>query len=230
MEEKKKEVSFWTTLPGTLMGFAALVTAIGGFIGILYKVGIIPCLTPEPYKALAPTTPVAATLPPTNTPSPIEISQTKGQTSAWLGDSPGYVGVGQGQSFVVKKTAILKEIEIYLKSNVGNARSDQIICDLRNADMVVLGSSSIEGFSSGGGWKAFAFNAKLDPGTYIFTCYLHNSYHLEQHHYGIHGNANDNSYLEGTRYVSTGGHPEDESTWKSSSWDLKFTIRMEAVD
>lgn len=231
-EEKKKEGSFWATLPGILKGCAAVITAIGGLIVALYAAGIILRPTPEPYITPTPTAPVSTTLPPTNTPTPtpIEISQTQGQASAWFGDSPAYVSVGQGQSFVVKKTAIVKALEIYLESGVGNANTDQIICDLRNADMVVLESSSIEGFSSGGGWKTFAFNTKLDPGTYIFTCYLHNSYTLQQHNYGIHGNVNDNSYLEGTHYVSTGGHPEDGSTWKPESWDLKFKIKMEVVD
>ncbi len=195
--------------------------------------------TPTPIITSAPSTdtptptdtPVPPAPSPTDTPAPvqIEISQVQGQASAWFGDSPAYVSVGEGQSFIVKKTATIKEIDIYLEVTIGST-GDQIICNLRNADMAVLESSSIAGFSSGGGWQSFAFNTRVDPGTYIFTCYLNNPYTLEEHYYGIGGNADDYSYLEGTRYVSTGGNPEDGSTWKPEAWDLKFKIKMEALD
>ncbi|MCI0563537.1 MAG: hypothetical protein MN733_34105 [Nitrososphaera sp.] len=33
--------SFWTTLPGILTGLAAVITAIGGIIAILYQAGVI---------------------------------------------------------------------------------------------------------------------------------------------------------------------------------------------
>lgn len=165
------------------------------------------------------------------TPKLIEISQTQGQASSWFGDSPTYVSVGQGQSFTVEKKAIIKEIQIYLEVyQLGSSRTDQIICDLRNDSMVVIGSSSIPGFSTGGGWQSFQFNNQVNPGTYIFTCYLNNSYTLAEHNYTIGGNANDNSYLGGTRYSSTGGHPQDPSTWKQDVWDLKFKITMEVLD
>jgi len=93
--------------------------------------------------------------------------------------------------------------------------------------MVVLQSSSISGFSSGGGWQSLVFNISVSPATYIFTCYLHNSYTLEEHHYSIHGDANDNAYLNGTRYTSTGGNPESGATWFVSPWDLQFKITLE---
>ncbi len=236
----------WMGIPGAVM--LLLLVCGGGYLAL--RPIISPTDTPTPTQIMTPTdtpTPTHTPTPrptdtptprptdtpkpaPTDTPAPVEISQTLGQASAWFGDSPAYVSVGQGQSFVVRRKGVVKEIQIYLESTVGNPATDQIICDLRNADMVVLESTSIEGFSSGGGWKSFAFNTSVDPGTYIFTCYLHNSYTLEEHHYGIHGNANDNSYLEGTRYVSVGGHPEDGSTWEPNPWDLKFKIKMEVLD
>jgi tetratricopeptide (TPR) repeat protein len=166
-------------------------------------------------------------VPLTSTPFLLEISQTDGQASAWFGEGNSYINVGQGQSFAVNQTATIKEFSIYLQANKGNAQTDQIICDLRNARMVVIQSSSINGFASGEGWKSFAFNLRVDPGIYMFTCYLRNSNALEPHTYSIHGNANDNSYLEGIRYTSTGGHPEDGSTWFVNGWDLKFRIKME---
>lgn len=38
MENKK---SFWSTLPGILTGIAAVITAIGGTLGIMYQTGVI---------------------------------------------------------------------------------------------------------------------------------------------------------------------------------------------
>lgn len=164
-----------------------------------------------------------------NTPTLIEISQTQGLAGTLLGESPLYVSVGVGQSFVVEKRAIIREIQIYLEvADKGNAATDQIICDLRNDSMVILGSSSVVGFSSGGGWQSLEFSTQINRGTYIFTCYLLNHYRGEQHSYVIGGNVNDNSYLGGTRYISTGGNPQDGNTWKPSLGDLKFKITMEA--
>lgn len=157
------------------------------------------------------------------------ISQTEGEASAWFGQGNEYVNVGQGQSFVVHQTATIKEFSIYLEAVLGNTDTDKIICDLRNADMVVLQSSSTSGFSSGEGWISLYFDITVNPGTYIFTCYLDNSNTLENHTYSIHGNGDDNSYLEGTRYDSVGGHPVDGSTWSPIGWDLKFVIKMEPL-
>jgi hypothetical protein len=162
--------------------------------------------------------------------STVEISQTSGSAFACFGQSEAYVNVGQGQSFFVDETGSISEIQIYLTVVKGNPKTDQIICDLRDSEGTVLQSLSIEGFSTGGGWKSFGFDKKVTPGNYIFTCYLHNSYTLEMHHYSIHGNANDNSYLDGTRYVSTGGRPEDWSTWKPEPWDLKFKVILTLTD
>ena len=154
----------------------------------------------------------------------VEISQTSGSASAWFGQSEGYVNVGQGQSFYVAESGFISEIQIYLKPSTGNpVPTDQIICDLRDPTGMVLQSSSIEGFTDGG-WKSFNFDKKVTRGNYIFTCYFHRSYTLRSEHYSIHGNSNDNSYLQGTRYTSTGGHPEDWSTWKPNAWDLKFKV------
>ena len=117
-------------------------------------------------------------------------------------------------------------IAFYRTAYEGNPATDQIICDLRDSQGTVLQSSSIDGFSTGGGWKSFSFDKKVSPGTYIFTCYLFNSYTLEMHNYGIQGNSNDNSYLQGTRYYSIGGYPEDWSTWEPCPWDLKFKVMI----
>lgn len=35
------KTSFWTTLPGILTGIAALITATGGIIAVLYQIGVI---------------------------------------------------------------------------------------------------------------------------------------------------------------------------------------------
>ena len=152
----------------------------------------------------------------------VEISQTSGSASALFGQSEMYVNIGQGQSFYVDESGWISEIQIYLTVIAGNPATDQIICDLRDSQGTVLQSSSIEGFSTGGGWKSFSFDKKVSPETYIFTCYLHNFYTLEMHDYTIQGNLNDNSYLQGTRYCSREGHPEDWSTWEPIQWDLKF--------
>lgn len=154
-----------------------------------------------------------------------EISQTDGTASAWFGQSEGYVNVGQGQSFRVNQEGWISEIQIYLEPSTGMPDpSDQIICDLRTlSDGKILQSQSIPGFTDGG-WKSFSFDKKVTPGNYIFTCYFHRSYTLRDENYVIHGNSNDNSYLDGTRYDSTGGRPQDWSTWKVIGWDLKFKV------
>ena len=155
------------------------------------------------------------------------ISQTDGSASAWFGQSEGYINVGQGQSFYVNQEGWISEIQIYLKpSNGMPVSTDQIICDLRDLDDgEILQSSSIKGFTDEG-WKSFSFDKNVIPGNYVFTCYFSRSYTLRDENYGIHGNSNNNSYLEGTRYTSTGGHPEDWSTWKPSVWDLKFKVMI----
>ncbi len=155
----------------------------------------------------------------------MEISQTAGSVSAWFGQSEGYVNVGQGQSFYVNQEGWISEIQIYLEPSTGMPDpGDQIICDLRSlSDGNVLQSSSIKGFTEGG-WKSFGFDKKVALGNYIFTCYFSRSYTLRDENFVIYGNSNDNSYLQGTRYDSIGGHPEDWSTWKKSVWDLKFKV------
>ena len=37
----KNRKSFWSTLPGILTGIAAIITAIGGMVGVLYQTGVI---------------------------------------------------------------------------------------------------------------------------------------------------------------------------------------------
>lgn len=162
-------------------------------------------------------------------PEPFEISQTEGEVSAWFGQGNEYVNVGEGQSFVVNNPVIIEEFSIYLEAVLSNADEDKIICDLRDADMVILQSSSVSGFDGGEGWTSFEFDITVNPGTYLFTCYLDNSNVLESHTYYIHGNSDDNSYIEGTRYTSRDGHPEDGSTWVQLPWDLKFIIKMKML-
>jgi len=151
------------------------------------------------------------------------ISQTEGTASAWFGASPGYVNVGQGQSFQVTEAGFFHQFQMYLTSSSSSNSGDIIVCDLRDAGGNVLQSASIHGFTTGnGGWQTFNFNLEtyVTPGTYYCTCYVSNP--IEDHVYGCHGNSDDASYPDGTRYVSTGGNPEDWSTWYSEVWDLFF--------
>jgi len=155
----------------------------------------------------------------------LEISQLAGTASAWFGASPGYVNVGQGQSFEVTEAGFFHQFQIYLTSSTSTDSGDIIVCDLRDAGGNVLQSSSIYGFTAGdGGWQIFNFNLEtyVTPGTYYCTCYVSNP--IEDHVYGCHGNGEDTSYPDGTRYVSTGGNPEDWSTWHSEVWDLLFKV------
>jgi hypothetical protein len=155
----------------------------------------------------------------------LEISQTVGTASAWFGASPGYVNVGQGQSFQVTEGGFFHQFQIYLTSHSLTDSGDIIVCDLRDAGGNVLQSVSIHGFTAGGGgWKIFNFNLEtyVTPGTYYGTCYVSNP--ISDHNYGCHGNAIDASYPDGARYASTGGHPEDWSTWYSAGWDLQFKV------
>ncbi len=154
------------------------------------------------------------------------ISQTEGTASAWFGASPSYVNVGQGQRFQVTEAGFFHQFQIYLTSSSSSNSGDIIVCDLRDADGSVLQSSSIHGFTAGnGGWQIFNFNLEtyVTPGTYYCTCYVSNP--IEGHNYGCHGNSDDASYPDGTRYVVNGGNPEDWSAWHSSEdWDLFFKV------
>jgi len=152
------------------------------------------------------------------------ISQTEGTAIAWFGASPSYVNVGQGQRFQVIEAGFFHQFWIYLTSSSSSNSEDIIVCDLRDASGSVLQSSSIQGFTAGnGGWQTFNFNLEtyVTPGTYYCTCYVSNP--IEGHNYGCHGNSDDASYPDGTRYVVNGGNPEDWSAWHSSEdWDLFF--------
>ncbi len=168
------------------------------------------------------------------TPVKSEISQTESDSSAWFGGGNKYVNVGQGQSFVLHQSAMIRQFSIYLVVYRVNPDGDKVICDLRDGNMKVLQeSSSVIGLSSGEGWLPFDFNITVNPGTYIFTCYvsgnLEKLVNLETPSYGIYGNGDDSSYPEGTRYDSMGGHPEDGSTWRQEPWDLKFIVNMETL-
>ncbi len=70
MSEKKDDKSFWTTLPGILTGFAAVLTAVGGLITALYAAGVCQILV-SIVTGVTPTTtlirPTATGIPPTST-------------------------------------------------------------------------------------------------------------------------------------------------------------------
>jgi hypothetical protein len=159
------------------------------------------------------------------------ISQTEGAAKAWFGASPGYINVGQGQSFQVTEAGFFDQFQIYLSSTQSSTDSgDIIVCDLRDNSGNVLQSASINGFlTDNEGWQIFNFNlgTYLTPGTYYCTCYISNP--IEDHVYSIHGNNNDASYSGGTRYVSTGGNPEVWSSWFSESWDLLFKVIIKMI-
>jgi hypothetical protein len=155
----------------------------------------------------------------------LAINQTGWNSSAWFGASPGYVNVGQGQSFQVTEAGFFSQFQIYLTSSSSTDSGDIIVCDLRDASGNVLQSVSIHGFTAGGGgWQTFNFNLEtyITPGTYYCTCYVSNP--IANHDYSCKGNTDDASYPAGTRYASTGGHPEDWSTWYSAGWDLQFKV------
>ena len=67
MKEKKKQ-SFWTTLPGLLTGCAALITAIGGCVGIILAAPIAKDIILEFIRT--PTTQSIVLEAPSSTPSP----------------------------------------------------------------------------------------------------------------------------------------------------------------
>ena len=47
-EGSNKDQSFWTTMPGILTGCAAMITAIGGLLAVLYTAGVLQPPTPAP--------------------------------------------------------------------------------------------------------------------------------------------------------------------------------------
>jgi len=170
----------------------------------------------------------------TDTPRPaIMIGMTQENQNGAFGYNSTYVNIGQGQSFVVTQRVIIKElsIKVYAIPGTGAAETDTIICHLRDSNLTVLQSSSMPGgiiFSTPStAITTFTFNIQVDPGNYIFTCYLNNENAAQQHRYIIKYNFIDSSFLDGTRYVSTGGHPEDGNTWQEAQGDLYFQINME---
>jgi len=161
------------------------------------------------------------------------ISQTDGEVAAALGHVPIYTNVGQGQSFLVTESGYFDQFHIYLSSYQSESfctptsSADTIICDLRDANGNILQSVSIPGFNCGNeGWQIFDFNmgTYLTPGIYYCTCYVKNP--LKDHVYNCHANADDNSYLSGSRYDSRGGNPGDWNTWTPYPWDLMFKVMI----
>ncbi|MFC0668528.1 hypothetical protein ACFSKY_13535 [Azotobacter chroococcum] len=41
MSEQKTGTSWWQTLPGVLTGIAAVITAVGGMIAVIYQSGFL---------------------------------------------------------------------------------------------------------------------------------------------------------------------------------------------
>jgi len=161
------------------------------------------------------------------------ISQTEGKFAAALGHVPIYTNVGQGQSFLVTESGYFDQFHLYLSSYQSESfctptsSADTIICDLRDANGKILQSVSIPGFNCGNeGWQIFDFNmgTYLTPGNYYCTCYVKNP--LKDHVYNCHGNADDNSYPDGSRYDSRGGNPGDWNTWTPYTWDLMFKVMI----
>jgi len=182
------------------------------------------------YFTLKPTP--SPTISPSPTPTPISlypitIAQPDMDSSAVFGWSASYTNVGQGQSFLVPQAGLFGRFEIYLTSLEDTDSADVIVCDLRDDSGNVLQSVSIPGFVPGmGGWKTFDFEKEthLTGGRYYCTFYVSNP--KVSHSYGIHAAANETSYPYGSRYDSTGGHPEQWETWESIAWDLAFAVEI----
>lgn len=249
-EDATESKGFFSGIRGILTGLAALITAVGGLLGTLHQTGVIGgdrnrgsdtdtvIVERDPNGDSSDQTRKqsnqnSGSTEEENSPGDgsatnrFTISQTEGSASSWFGQSEAYGNVGQGQSFQVDRTARLRAFEVYMEPDQADPNTDQIICDLRTDDMTVVASTSIPGFTQGG-WKRFQFDKVLDPGTYIMTCYLKNSYTLEDHHYTIAGNTNNNSYLDGTRYGARGDDMTSASAWSSREWDLQFRLHFTA--
>lgn len=65
MSDKPNDKSFWTTANGIITSLAALITAVGGIVSIIYTVG--------PFSSKSTTIAEVATLP-ANSPTPVAIS------------------------------------------------------------------------------------------------------------------------------------------------------------
>lgn len=155
-----------------------------------------------------------------------EISQPIKNDVCWLGqDNESGANIGIGQSFIVNKgDRISKFIMYFLPLNFENYTTDIIICDLRNSEGEVLETSSLKGVDCIKRIEATFNFTEHKNGTYIITCYLHNSNKYEYHHYLVFTSNKGSSYTDGTQYVSTGADPNDWSAWKKVEGDLTFKI------
>jgi SAM-dependent methyltransferase len=155
-----------------------------------------------------------------------EISQPINNDACRLGQNESGTNIGIGQSFIVdKEDRISKFIMYFLPLNFeGNRAADLIICDLRNSEGEVLETSSLKGDDCMKRAEATFNFTEHKNGTYIITCYLHNSKESEYHEYLVYTNKNGSSYTDGTRYVSTGVDPKKWSAWKEEEGDLTFKI------
>ena len=54
MSDRQKDKSFWVTLPGSLTGIAAVITAIATLVGVLIAAGYLGHVTPTPTPTPSP--------------------------------------------------------------------------------------------------------------------------------------------------------------------------------
>ena len=60
---ESEKASFWATLPGILTGIAALITAVGGLLAILYNTGVIGNKPPPPNNIATATVALSPSVP-----------------------------------------------------------------------------------------------------------------------------------------------------------------------
>jgi len=145
-----------------------------------------------------------------------EISQPIKNDVCRLGQNESGANIGIGQGFIVNKEDRISKFTMYfLPLNFeGNRAADLIICDLRNSEGEVLETSSLKGVDCIKRVEATFNFTEHKNGTYIITCYLHNSKASEYHDYLVFTNNNGSSYTDGTQYVSTGVDPKKWSAWE----------------
>jgi hypothetical protein len=156
------------------------------------------------------------------------LEQPTTNASAWFGLRGDGVRVGQGQSFRLPVSATIWYAE-FLFENSGHVDSgvapgqqtDEIQCTLRRVERLEpLGSAVAPGFANPSpGTRlrqstCFPLGLFVPAGDYVITCE-----NLAPTHYGFLGNASDESYPEGKRYVGFDG------TWAPFVWDATFRIR-----
>lgn len=155
-----------------------------------------------------------------------EISQPIRNDAHLLGQNESGANIGIGQRFIVNKGDRISKFIMYffVLDFERNRATDIIICDLRNSEGEVLETSHLKGIDCIKRAEATFNFTEHKNGTYIITCYLHNSKTSEYHYYFVHTNNDSSSYTDGTQYVSTGADPTDWSAWKPVEGDMMFKI------